>query len=321
MVNLEKVKTPSEWIKMRAEIEASVCDVLDSLPKERAELQVKTIDEIQFPGYVRRRINYFVDDFERVTAWLFVPDGRDEVPAILCCHHETPSGKDEMAGIDGEPSLALALRYAEMGYVTLAPDCIAAGDRISSGLDPYNTKGFYKDHPKMSAMGKMLIDHMHGVDALCDVKRVDTARIGVVGHGFGGHNAIMLAAFDERIQTCVASCGFTRFGDDKEPERWARDQGCVLMPKLKAAIAERKFTFDWEHLLALAAPSPMLVIAALNDPVLSSPQSCEKAVRKARKVYGLLGASEVIECFTHRDGRRLAPEALEMADNWFERWL
>ena len=320
MVRLEKVKTTPEWQQVRAEIESAVLDLLEEIPKERPELQVKTIDEMQFSGYVRRRINYFVDLWERATAWEFVPDGRDELPALLCCHSMTAQGKDEPAGIEGEPIMALAQRYAEKGYVTLAPDCITAGGRVSTGLDPFDTKSFYKENPRGSAMGKMLADHICAIDALCDCKRVDPARIGVVGHGFGATNALMAAAFDERIQACVASCGFTRFADDKDIGRWTRDRGFNYLPKLKR-IGRKRLSFDWDHILALSAPSPMLIITALNDTEFSNTRSCGKAVAAVTGLYRLLGAPDAIQNFVHDGGHQLTPEALEVADDWLDRWL
>jgi cephalosporin-C deacetylase-like acetyl esterase len=321
MVNLTKVNTFAGWRSARTEIESAVQEVLGPLAKERVELQTKTVDEIQFNGYVRRRVNYFVEEWERVSAWLFVPDRRDEVPAILCCHQGVPQGKDEPAGLDGDPLMAFAQHYAELGYVTLAPDCITAGDRVSTGLAPYDTKYLYKDYPKMSAMGKMLSDHLYAVDVLCEVKRVDSARLGVVGHGLGAQNALFLAAFDERIQSCVASCGFTRFATDKEPERWARDSGFVYFPGLRDAIKAKEFPFDWEHILALLAPSPTLLIAALNDSEYPNTKSCEKAAQLARGIYKLLGAQEAMELHTHDGGHRVTPECVEKADEWFDRWL
>ena len=203
----------------------------------------------------------------------------------------------------------------------LAPDTITAGDRISSGLAPFDTKAFYKDNPKMSAMGKMLSDHIYAIDAMCEVKRVDSARIGVVGHGLGAHNALFLAAFDERIQTCVASCGFTRFAVDTGPERWARESGFVYLPLLRDAVKSGKFPFDWEHILALVAPSPTFLISALNDSCFPNTKSCEKAVQLASTVYKLLGAHNALTLLTHNEGHRMTPEALEAADDWFERWL
>ena len=322
MVDLKAVRSSAEWPAVRERIQEAVAAVLQDMPKERVDLQVKTVDELQFPGYVRRRVNYFVDEWERVTAWLFVPDGREEVPAILCCHRATPLGKDECAGIEGNPAQAFAHRYAEKGFVTIAPDCITAGSRVSSGLEPLDTKAFYRDHPKMSLMGKMLADHMCAIDALCETRNVDAARIGVIGHGLGAQNALLLAAWDERIQACIASCGFTRFAAQKNPSLWPALDGLSLMPQLHKQAESGALPFDWEHLLAMAAPSPMLVITSLSDTPLPSPRSCDKAVKQAARVYKLLGAQSAIDHFTHHDGYyTFTRETLEVADEWFERWL
>ena len=321
MVDLSKLKGLTEWPAAREKIEASVNATLGEMDTQRVELQMKTLDETSFPGYTRRRVNYFVDEWERVTAWLFVPDGRDEVPGILCCHPMSPQAKDETAGIRGDARLALAQHFAELGYATIAPDCITAGERLSHGLQPYDTRSFYKDYPRKSALGKMLHDHTYALDAMCDLKRVDAARLGVVGHGLGGTNALLLAAFDQRVQSCVSSCGFTRFAEDKEPQRWAASEGFVQLPKLRDAIDAKEFPFDWEHVLALIAPTPTLVITATNDEVLSNPKSCDKAVKSAQRMYKFLGATDALIQYTHPSGHTLPPSALEQADDWFERWL
>lgn len=321
MVDLSKLKSLAEWPKGREEVLKALTKLLSKLPEEHAELQIKVIDEFPQLNYVRKRVNYFVDDWARVSAWLFVPDGKDMVPGILCCHQRVPQGKDEPAGITGDRSLALAAHYAEQGYATLAPDCITAGERISPGLAPYDTSNFYKDQPKMSAAGKMLVDHMHALDLLAQTRNVDSARLGVVGHGLGGFNALLLAALDERVQACVSSCGFTRFADDAKPERWTGDNGFITIPKLESSLASKEYPLDWEHILALAAPNPTLVMTALNDPELSNTKSCEKAVKLARKIYGLLGEKDALEIYTHKNGRCIDPEGLLRADEWFERWL
>ena len=253
---------------------------------------------------------------------MFVPEGDEEKPGVVCMHGRTPLGKDEPAGLEGAgPNLAFAKRYAEMGYVTLAPDCITAGDRIYSRLDPFDTASYYKEKPKLSAIGKMLSDHMRCMDALTNMKEVDPARLGVIGHDMGAYNALLLAAFDERVRACVASCGITCFAADDRPERWAEKSGFVLMPKLRRAIESGDFPFDWDEVLALIAPIPTLLITALNDEVLPNTESVDKAVKRASKIYKMLGAQGAIENFTHRDGHRMTLEALDASDNWFERWL
>ncbi len=321
MVDLSKVSKPTDWPKIRQTIEENVKDVLGTFPQPRIEPQVKVMDEVQFSGYVRRRINYFVEEWQRISAWLFVPEKREDTPAILCCHQATPQGKDEPAGIDGSPRLAFAQHYAELGYVTLAPDSIAAGERATPGLEALDTREHQRDTPSLSPLGKMLFDHIRAVDVLVDTKPVDSERIGVIGHGLGGTNALLLTAFDERVQVCVASCGFTRFSDDRNPERWASDNGLAYLPQLKPALESKKFPFDWEHVLALAAPSPVLLLTALNDPVFPKTTSCKKAVDKAKPIYKLLGAHGAIENYTHRDGHNMTNMGLHMADEWMERWL
>lgn len=318
---LTAVKGVADWAKARKNIETAVFSVMGKLPKELPDIQTKIIDEVDFPGYSRKRINYFVDSWTRVSAWLFVPEGREVKPAILCCHDRTHRGKDEPAGIDGKPFMAFAQHYAEFGYVTLAPDSITAGDRVSSGLEPFDTRQFYRDYPKYSAMGKMLWDHMRALDVLTETRGVDAARMGVVGHDMGGYNALMLAAFDERAQVCVASGAFTCFHDDTDPGRWARDKGFALLPKLQPAIESKAYPFDWCDVLALAAPSPLLILTALNDEVLPNTRSCERAVREARRVYKILGAESMLQNFTHKGGHTMTRETVDAADEWFERWL
>lgn len=320
-MDLAKVKSLGTWPDVRKELEGTVLETLGALPKERADLQVKVIDEQSSGGITRQQVNYFIDEWTRVSAWMFIPDGKDDLPAILCCHRRVACGKNEPAGLDGEKALAFAQRYARLGYVTMAPDCILAGDRRPHGLDAFDSKTFYKDHPKMSLLGKMLADHIHAVDALVDTRRVDPARIGVIGHGLGGVNALLLAAFDERVQVCVASSAFTRFADDKHVTRWTSDGGARLLPKLAEAIEAKEYPFDWEHVLALIAPNPTLVLAALNDPDHPNSKSAEKAVKRAQHVYKLLGASSALDLFHHYDGEALTSDILEVADEWFERWL
>lgn len=321
MIELGKVSGLAGWRESRAEIEKNAFSLLGPLPKNRVELQTKTVDEDQCSGYTRKRINYFVDEWERVSAWLFVPEEKEEMPALLCCHDMVPQGKDEAAGLEGDPLLSFAQHYAELGYVTLAPDCITAGDRVSSGLAAYDTKSFYKEHPKSSVLGKMLADHIYALDMLSEDKHVDSARIGVVGHGLGGTNALLLAAFDERVQACVASCGFSRFSDDKQAVRWAMQDGFAAVPKLREAIEKKSYPFDWEHVLALAAPTPTLLLTALNDEIFPAAKSCEKAVDAARSIYRLLGAASALDIETHQFGHRMTADTVQSADEWLERWL
>ena len=321
MINLASALDRTSWPETRKEIDAAVKSVLGKQPKNILDLQLKVVDEQDFPGYTRQVVNYFVDEWTRVSAFLFLPESKEVRPGIVCCHQQSPRGKAETAGLDTNPVLAFAKHYAERGYVTIAPENITAGERVSSGLEPFNSAQFYKDNPKMSLLGKMLWDHQRAVDILEHVSQGDSARIGVIGHDMGGYNALLLAALDDRVQVCVSSCGFTLMAEDPDARRWCRKEGLVLAPKLGEAIEQNELPFDWDGVLALAAPSPMLIITALNDEILPNTRSCESAVTRARKVYKMLGAGSALEHFAHSGGHAMVPEALQAADEWFERWL
>jgi len=319
---LETLAGLDDWPKQRKRIESAAQAVLQRPPENSIDLQVKVIDEFPEAGYTRKRINYFVDDWSRISAWLFVPDEAEDEPAIICMHRQTAIGKEEPAGLGaGERQLAFARYYAEMGYVTIAPDCIAAGERIFSRSEAYDTKTFYKENSKASVLGKMLHDHVRCVDALSEIREADPARIGVIGHGLGGLNALLLTAFDSRIRACVASCGFASLGQDPSPERWSGDNGFVLAPKLGQALEKGTPPFDWDEIMALCAPTPLLAISALNDETFAHPESCRELVERARQVYSLLSEAESLELVTHKRKHSFPPEAQDAADTWLDRWL
>ncbi len=323
MVDIAQFKDRAKWPKARKAIEESVRSLLalDKTPREAIDLQVKVADETDYPGFTRRRIEYFVDEWIRVGAWLFVPDGNDERPAIVCCHSAVPQGKDEPAGIKGSKHTAFAKHYAERGYVTIAPDCVTAGERVLPGQAPLDCRQFYKDYPRSSLAGKMHSDYRRCIDVLQEFREVDPERIGVIGHDLGAMNALLLTALDGRASVCVASCGFTMLGETAEPGRWGRDPGLLLIPKLKPSGEPGGFPFDWDEVLALIAPSPTLLLTALNDDILSNTASCETAAVRAKKIFKLTGAAQALENFTHEDGHQVTAQALEEADGWFERWL
>jgi pimeloyl-ACP methyl ester carboxylesterase len=263
-----------------------------------------------------------VQEGERAPAWLFLPHGIHRPrPAILCLHQTVPQGKDEPAGISGKRSLAFAAHYARLGYVTLAPDSITAGERVYPGTEPYETAPFYERNPRWSAMGKMIWDHMRALDYLCSLEQVDPRRLGCIGHSLGGYNAFFLAAYDERVAACVASCAFTPLVADDNPMRWARETWFCHMPRLRPYIEKRRFPFDFEHVFALIAPRALLVVTGLRDDIFGNTERCGDSMAAAAKVYSLLGARDRISHFVHPHGHAITLPGLSKASSSFSRWL
>ena len=60
---------------------------------------------------------------------------------------------------------------------------------------------------------KAIWNNLCAVDLLQSLPQVDGERIGCIGHSLGGHNAMFLGVFDERVKAVVSSCGWTPFHD------------------------------------------------------------------------------------------------------------
>src|SRR5205085_5791431 len=138
---------------------AAVQAVLGVLPDsaQRVPLDPKVLSETAAAGYVRKKVTYGSDRDSRVTAYLLTPANvRQGAPAMLCLHDDTPSGKDEPAGLGGRDSLRYADELARRGYVCLVPDYPSYGE---NAYDFHKYAGTYA-----SGSLKAVWDNVRGVD-------------------------------------------------------------------------------------------------------------------------------------------------------------
>lgn len=218
--------------------------------------EMEVLEEVAEASYTRRRIRYQAERGDWVPAYLFVPKREGRQPAVLCLHQTTRIGKGEPAGVGGLADLHYARELAEWGYVTLAPDYPNFG---GYRVDAY-ALGY------ASATMKGIFNHQRAVDLLASLEAVDPRRIGAIGHSLGGHNALFLAAFDERVRAVVTSCGFTAAGRyyGGDLTGWSH---AGYMPR----VAERfehdatRLPFDFVDILAAIAPRPLFINAPVGD--------------------------------------------------------
>ncbi len=302
----QPIATAEAWAKRRAHILANMQLAMGPLPDEsrRVPLDVSEIEEYETEDFIRREITFAVEADDRVPAYLFIPKGDAKPrPAMLCLHQTTAIGKGEPADIAGDSRLPYARELAERGYVTLAPDYPGYGDYK---IDVYQ-RGY------VSATMKGIWNHMRAVDLLQSLPEVDPDRIGVIGHSLGGHNSLFVAAFDERLEVVVTSCGFNSFlkyyGGDLTG--WSHNG---YMPRIASIYDKRpaKMPFDFTEVLGAAAPRAVFINAPTSDAnfEVSGVHDCLKA---ARPVYELLGAAENLVAVHPDCGHGFPPEVREQA--------
>jgi len=332
------ILTPEEWIARRGEIKRLLLEVMGDFPPLTTILNPRIVEEKEFEKYTRRKVVYTSEPGDDIPAYLFLPkNGKKKHPAVLCAHQTNPYGKREAAGIDGDPAMALAPRLAERGYVTLAPDEICFGERHNPLLGHYGDAiEFYRKHTKWSVAGKMVWDKSRSIDYLWTLDEVDPRRIGAIGHSHGGYGSLHAAAFDERIQAVVSSCGFTTFRADGNTYRWSH--ATPMLPKLGFYLGGREMTwetfqqvklkevhqvpFDWHHILALVAPRPLFLSVSLDDEVFPGGESIRSQVLpRIQPIYDLHESPERVEGRFFQAGHSFPEVAQQDAFAWLDRWL
>lgn len=318
---LHPVRRVEEWALRRRHILANMQKVMGPLPDEtkRVPLEVQEVEEQDAGVFLRRKITFVPEPGDRVAAWLLIPKALlgappHRAPAMLCLHQTTQIGKDEPAGLGGNPNLHYAKELAERGYVALAPDYIG-GDIPEVGIKG----GFGEARTDPYALGyisgtmKGIWNHIRAVDLLQSLPFVDGERLGVIGHSLGGYNALFLAAFDERLKVVVSSCGFTSFvkyrGGDLTG--WSHRGH---MPRIATVYGKdpAKMPFEFSEVLAAIAPRAVFLNAPLHDSIfdVSGVGDC---VAAALPVYALFGEGSGLVVYHPNTQHDFPPEVREAA--------
>lgn len=303
-----------DWGQRRAHTLAAAQQVLGELPDSyrRVPLDVQVLSETAHEGYVRREITYASDFGSRVSAYLLIPDeARRNGAAMICLHDDTPLGKGEPVG-GGRDFMTYAKELAGRGYICLVPDYPSFGESIFD-----SKSGGYAG----GAM-KAIWDNIRGLDLLQSMPAVGHRRIGAIGHGLGGLNALLTAAFDYRISAVVVSGGFTTF------PRYSRQKlthlaGDRFIPRIRDryGMDPAGIPFDFSELIATLAPRGVFISAPLGDETLDV-KGVQEAVAAALPVYDLRGAPEGSLHAIHPDAGHVFPEETRVeAYSWLDRRL
>lgn len=316
-----RIASVRSWEERRKEVASAIQQILGA-PSNRKPppLEVRELGVEDCEGCTRRHVSIKSEPDDWIPAYLLVPKqlAAPRVPALVCLHQTVAQGKEEPCGIRGDPELAFAVELVKRGYVCLAPDVIGFGERIPAGQQPYHDSiAFYRRHPGWSFMGKMIWDMGRVIDYLESLPFVEPRKIGSIGHSHGAYGTLFAAAFEPRISAAVASCGFTTFRSDPNPERWSH--ATALIPQLGTYLPDAaSIPFDWQHVLALIAPRRLFVWYATKDSIFPQTDNLDGLLKDVQKVYALYGDADAL-AWQAFDGPHRFPQAgREAAYRWLE---
>ncbi len=317
---------PEEWPALRARIRARVSAALGTAPDLKVEPGFEVVSEYERYGLRHRKLRYPTLPDEQGLAVMVLPEAAGErrpAPAIVVCHGtDLANGKYNVLDME-RPNRAYAIELARRGFVTVAPDCYEFGELLTGGKElPYDdahklylasVARLAERYPSWSLDGRRLWDHQRLLDALDASGLVVPRRYGVMGNSLGGRTAIFLAALDERIGAAVPSCGISP--DLTNAYRANED----LAKQLRRTGGHA--AYDYQDMVALCAPRPLLVLEPYNDPYNPYIEANFQCYVRGHRAYRLLGKPECLCTLEHGDGHDTVPDVREFAYRWFERWL
>lgn len=286
------VKNLKEWRAERSRILQGMQQAMGPLP-DLKDLPVPAAsfrDTLSTPAFDRYTVHLASYPGEVVPVLLYIPRNLSpgtRAPAMIALHGTGDKGKHLTDSLSAGPNRATATELACRGYVVIAPDYPSFGEL--SGHD------FSKDRFESGVM-QAIFNHMRCVDYLQSRPEVDGSRIGVIGHSLGGHSAMFLGAFDERIKIVVSSSGWTLFdyynAGAKVTERyggkmgpWAQDRYMPLV-KTRYGLDPGKMPFDFDEVIAAIAPRYFFSNSPVNDSNFDV-NGVKEGIRKAQEIYKL----------------------------------
>lgn len=234
------------------------------------------------------RLEFGPDHQATLRLQLFIPDGKGPFPVFLT----------DQPRSHGWIYTAVRRGYVACFYYATDPK-YGFPDDSDHYIDVYPEYDF-------SCLARWAWAGMRAVDYLYTLPEVDKRKIGITGHSRNGKQALLAAAFDERIGAVVASSGNT---GECLPWRYTPDafetgsiEGITggpqnthwFHPRLRFFTGrEQKLPVDQHMLLAMVAPRGLMMYSGYAEHE-GNPVGFEQAYRSARRVYRLFGHEENI---------------------------
>ena len=318
VVRLDAAHRPShafrpglDFVAWRENLREAISALLGPLPAP-VEPEPVELERTVGSGYVQTRLVYRTALDVDVPAYLLVPDGVDAdhpAPAILALHGHG-GGKDDLV----TPGIyhANAKRFAQRGYVVLAPDAPGFGER-AEGFRRYGGRdGCNINFLKLALFGRNIMalalwDDQRALDVIQARPEVDAGRIGVAGLSFGGTRAMYLAALDDRPTVVVVSGYLTTF------RAYALDAGnfcgSQFLPGIYAVA-------DVPDIHGCIAPRPLLIQAGRSDRGFAI-EASRQAHAHLADIYAAASASDRLARDEFDGGHEFLPKApLDFMDRW-----
>lgn len=308
------VQTAEEWKKQAPEYRRQLAEMLglDPMP-EKTPLQPTQTGEVKGVGFVVEKLHFQSMPGLYVTANLYRPEKVEKpLPTILyVCGHSNMM-KDGVSFGNKTGYERHGVWFAKHGYVCLIIDTVQLGEIRGEHHGTYSKGRWWWFSRGYTPAGLEAWSCIRALDYLETRPEVDKSRFGVTGRSGGGAYSWWITALDERIKASAPTAGVT------DMQNQVID-GCVE-GHCDCMFFVNTHRWDFERMVALAAPRPLLVVNTDKDAIFPI-DGVFRIYQNVRKLYALLGHEANIGLQV-AEGPHKDLQPLNMgAFHWFERFL
>jgi hypothetical protein len=314
------IKTPEDWRKRRTEILNRWNSLMGPWPALIKDQKIEIIESTHKDGYTKNRVRFYWNPNDKTEGYLLVPDGGGKKPAVITVYYEP-----ETAIGEGDANHDFALQLTKRGFITLS---IGTSQTTKARTYAMYYPGI--DNALVQPLSMLACASANAWYALSKVPDVDSTRIGIMGHSYGGKWAMFSSCLFDKFACSVWSDPGIVFDESRVavnywepwylgyyPPPWNntwRKTGMVpdakgLYPKLI------KEGYDLLELHALMVPRPFLVSGGSED----TPKRW-LALNHTIRINRLLGFENRV-AMTNRPEHSPNPESNEQIYLFFEYFL
>lgn len=269
--NGKTVKTPEDWTKRRKEILKRWHGLMGKWPALITDQKPEYLETVRRENFTQHHVRFYWTPTEKTDGYLLVPDGDGQKPAVITVFYEPETA----AGIGGKPYRDFAYQLVKRGFIALS-----IGTRDASAKNNFSL--YYPDieNTQVQPLSMLAYAAANAWNVLAQVDGVDSTRIGIVGHSFGGKWAMFASCLYDKFACAVWSDPGIVFEESREavnywepwylgyhPKPW-RKRGLITAdnPAKGLYLKLRKKGYNLTELHALMAPRPFLVSGGSEDP-------------------------------------------------------
>lgn len=308
-----EVKTPADWAKRREEIRQRWHEVLGPWPALLEKPRLVVLEKTPRDNFTQCRIEVEIAAGRMAAGYLLIPNGAPKFPAVFVPFYDPETS----IGL-GKEQRDFAYQLARRGFVTLSIGS-PGGDARKPDIG----------EAKCQPLSYLAYISANCAQALAQLPEVDPARIGVVGHSYGGKWAMFAACLSDRFACGVWSDPGIAF-DEKRPsvnywDPWylGAQPGPPRPPGLPDENHPRTGAYrvlveqgmDLPELQTLMAPRPFFVSGGAEDPPARWP-----VLNHSIAVNRLLGQTQCVG-MSNRPKHDPNPESNELIYRFFEHFL